>query len=83
MNNQKEYFWGIDLLRIIAIILVVVLHTLGRSGVLESNIVSQHNTAWLVRAFAFPAVDIFGIISGFVNYSDRKKSLNLSRVADL
>lgn len=65
MNEQRNY--GIDLLRIITMIGVVTLHILGHGGVL-SNATNQNQfyTAWLLEIIAYPAVNCFLIISGFV-----------------
>ena len=50
---QNKYFYGIDLLRVIAIVNVVILHTLRRSGLIYSSTASQYNTAWLLETIAF------------------------------
>ena len=80
---MKKRFYGIDFLRLISIFCVVVLHTLGRSGLLQSDIVTQYKTAWLLETAAYYAVDVFGIISGFVNYSEKEKRLKLANIFDL
>lgn len=65
MNKSRNY--GIDLLRIITMLGVVMLHTLGHGGVLSSAIrTRQFDTAWLMEVIGYPAVDCFVLISGFV-----------------
>ena len=80
---MKTRNYGIDLLRIISIFCVVVLHTLYRSTLLQSEIESQYNVAWLMESAAYFAVDAFGMISGFVNYSETYKRTKLSNLIEL
>lgn len=77
-NNEHNY--GIDLLRIIAMLYVVILHTLGQGGLLDATNVgtNQYVFSWFIEVFAFCAVDIFALITGYVNYSDQKKDKNYS-----
>lgn len=77
-NNEHNY--GIDLLRIIAMLYVVILHTLGQGGLLDVTSVGtkQYAFSWFIEIFAFCAVDIFALITGYVNYSDQKKKQNYS-----
>lgn len=82
-ERRKEFFWGIDALRLVAMVGVVVLHTLGRSGLLQSGDTSQFRTAWFLEALAYYAVDAFCIISGFVQYSDNPKPIKISRIISL
>lgn len=65
MNKSRNY--GIDLLRIITMLGVIMVHILGHGGVLSSAIrAKQFDTAWLLEVIGYPAVDCFVIISGFV-----------------
>ena len=75
MLNQINY--GIDLLRIIAMFFVVVLHTLGHGGVLGGAEMGtmQYSTSWALEIIAYPAVDIFALITGYVNYSQNSISI--------
>ncbi len=63
--------WGIDLLRIVAMYMIVVMHFLGEGGVREAAAGMNHNVAWLFEAACFCAVDCYALISGMVNYSKR------------
>ncbi len=65
MNKSRNY--GIDLLRIITMLGVVMLHILGHGGVLGAAVrAKQFDTAWFLEVIGYPAVDCFLIISGFV-----------------
>ena len=69
--------YGIDLLRILAMLYVVILHCLGKGGVLDAAAKgsSQYMTGWFLEAWAYGAVNIFAIISGYVGYSDKEKKI--------
>ena len=69
---------GIDLLRVVAMIYVVMLHTMGGGGVLSSTApgTTQNVAAWGLEIFAYGAVNIFALISGYVAYTDQEKRVN-------
>lgn len=82
-NNERNY--GIDFLRIIAIFFVVILHSLGKGGLLTkypSNSI-QYKTIWLTEIFAYCAVNIFALISGYVAYSDKEIKIRYSKYVKL
>ena len=73
-STQKNY--GIELLRITSMFYVVILHTLGHGGLLKSlepDNGASYKLAWLLEIFAYCAVDIFALISGYVGFP---KSIN-------
>ena len=71
---MKEKNIGINLLRIYAVLSVVILHFLGHGGVLANTLInsSQYKLSWLLEIMAYPAVNIFGLISGYVYYNNGK-----------
>ena len=66
---MKNRNYQIDILRIIAMIMVLVLHVFGHGGMIQLC-ASQKDATWLLEAFAFVGVDVFAIISGYV-YTER------------
>lgn len=66
---------GIDFLRILSMFYVVVLHTLGQGGILNSvqPNTPQYMISWFIEIWAYCAVDIFALVSGFVGYRDEAK----------
>lgn len=73
-NSDRNY--GIDLLRVIAMIMVVCLHVLlyGMDiNAIHSGTVNYY-IAWALEAVCYSAVNIYGLISGFCLYN-RKNSL--------
>lgn len=80
--DDTKHNYGIDLLRIIAMLMVLFLHVLGQGGVypyagtaeaLESH---PHNfaVAWLMETAAFGAVDLFALISGYTGCHSKVKT---------
>lgn len=71
METKRNY--GIDLLRILCIFGVVVLHILGHGKVLETVYTPNgFALSWLLEIIAYPAVNCFVLISGFVGYRAEK-----------
>ena len=81
MQNQSKNF-GIELLRIIAMIMIVSLHVLGQGGILASAAPSSphYHLAWFMEIVCFCAVNIYALISGFVLC---EKYFRLSRMVNL
>jgi len=81
LQLQREKNYGVELLRILAIVLVLLLHVLGVGGVYTnagSSVATSKYTAnyvisWTLETAAYGAVNLFALISGFVGlYSSFK-----------
>lgn len=72
--------YGVDLLRVVAMLYVVTLHSIGPGGILAAAQVgsAQYHTAWFMEIWTYCAVDIFALISGYVSYSDEHKPVKWS-----
>lgn len=70
--------WGIDALRIIAMLMIVTWHILWHGGILESTQVSsaQYYIAWYIAMLTFGAVNCYGLISGYVGVQSKFKVSN-------
>ena len=77
MNNQRNY--GIDLLRMLAMFMIVVMHILGIGGIMSScdTMSSQYEAAWFLEAVAYCAVNCYALISGYVGIDAAYKYSNL------
>lgn len=71
--------YNIDLFRIIATFLVIVLHVLGHGGVLNSNSPNEINywLVWLLEICAYCAVNCFALISGYIMVNKTIKAKNV------
>lgn len=76
-THSRNY--GIDLLRIVSMIMIPLLHILGHGGVLESTtpLTVQNESLWLIETAAYCAVDVYALISGYVSYGRRHKYSNI------
>lgn len=70
---------GIDLLRLIAMFLVVLGHVLAKGNILNSltPFTLKYELLWLLKIISVCAVNIYGIISGYVGIDTKPKYSNL------
>ena len=77
-NNRNV---GIDLLRIISTYSIILLHIMGHGGIRNSLNPGNVNyyVLWFMMVTFFCGVNCFGLISGYVGYSDIEKPNKSSR----
>jgi len=65
---MKTRSFGIDLLKSVSMLMVVILHVLGVGGILNASVEGSaaYNAAWLLESANICAVDCFGLVSGYV-----------------
>ena len=86
MNLQKSAHsathrsYGIDLLRIFAAFSVIVLHIMNHGGLLSSTASGSYQfvICQALTAVTYSAVNIYGLISGYVGYRDKDRGFQLS-----
>lgn len=78
----KERNYGIDLLRVLCMFLIVILHVLGKGGILDNAtpLSSHYWLAWLLEMVALCSVNCYAIISGYVMY---KSDWKISKLFEL
>ncbi len=82
--NKTSRNYGIDLLRIISMLGVVLLHLWGHGGIKSSiESVSGFRIVESLFTLAGPAVDCFVLISGFVGYREDKCCPRLKNIVSL
>ena len=64
---------GIELFRIVAMLLIVLLHVLGRGGVYANTeyLGTNYKIAWFLETAAYCSVNCYALISGFVGIRSR------------
>lgn len=82
-NNTRNY--SLDLLRCIAMIMIVILHYLDKGHILtslssEEAFAAKDYVAWFMEALAIVAVNLYMLMSGYLLY---KSSFKLSRLISL
>ena len=67
--------YGLDILRVLSMLMVVVLHVNGKGGVYKSAepMSAAYMAAWLIEMLAFVGVNCFGLISGYVGIEAKHK----------
>ena len=80
---MKERKYGIDLLRMILMLMVVILHVLGKGGVLNATQMRTANyyTAWLLEIGCYCAVNCYALITGYVYYSSKYRVSSMLLIA--
>lgn len=67
--------YGIELLRIVAMLFICILHVCNTGGITShvsaSSSPDKYRTAWFFEALTYCAVNIFGMISGYVGYNKK------------
>lgn len=76
---DAQRIYGLDLLRVIAMFMVVVLHVLGQGGILKSSSVlsANYELAWFMEIAAYCAVNCYALISGYVGILIKPKRCNI------
>ena len=66
MKTERNY--GIDLLRILSMLMVVSLHYLGKGGLLDKagHGADVYTVAWLLESLSISAVNTYALISGYL-----------------
>lgn len=70
--SKRNY--GIDLLRIVSMIMIVTLHTVRQGGILFTveQGTPQYTAVWIIEALCIGAVNLYAMISGFVGVNSTK-----------
>ena len=77
LKSPRNY--GIDLLRIVSMLMIVMLHISGTGGI-QCNSSLNNGIVWVSRATTYCAVNCYALISGYVGLRSKQK---LSSLADL
>lgn len=77
MSNtlQVSRKYGIDLLRIISMMMIVTLHTLRQGGILFNTepFSEKYYAAWILYIFCIGAVNCYALISGYVGVDSKPR----------
>lgn len=82
-GEQKKRLANMEALRILAMMMVVSLHYLGKGGLLgdlEGELSPKNYTAWLLESFSLVSVNVYVLISGFFGV---KTKFRMGRVVSL
>lgn len=83
MTEGKKINWGIELLRIVCMLMIILLHILYKGEILYSDTLAPMilNQAWILEALCYGAVNCYVMISGWLlAQSDRVKRSRVIRL---
>ncbi|MGN0277926.1 MAG: acyltransferase [Lachnospiraceae bacterium] len=74
-TQMKERNVGIELLRIVSMMMVVIMHCLGHGGILTNTefLSSNYTLAWLLEIACYGAVNLYALITGYVCWQTEHK----------
>ena len=78
IQNKQSRNYGIDALRIISMLMVVLLHLLENGGILEASKSTNYWVSWFFLISAYGAVNIYALISGYVGIYSKYRLSNLA-----
>lgn len=83
--NISERILGIDIIRIVSMLMILVLHICLQGGILDALTVGSaaYGAAWLLESFCYCAVNCYALITGYVMYSAERKNFKYSRIIPL
>ncbi len=72
---KKERKLGIDLLRIVSMLMIVTLHVLKQGGILDNAVqgTTHYYAVWILEAACMGAVNCYALISGYVGVNSKTK----------
>ena len=81
--SEKKRKYGLDLLRIVSMMMILILHLLGKGGVLnDTKLFSfNNNLAWILENLCIVAVNCYILISGY--FSVTSKKFNIKRIINI
>ena len=80
---KKERVKNYEILRILAMLMIVCLHYLSKGGALASpagELTGAGYTAWLIEAFCLSAVNVYVLISGYFGIGEREATEKLVKI---
>ena len=80
---KKERVKNYEILRILAMLMIVCLHYLSKGGALASptgELTGAGYTAWLIEAFCLSAVNVYVLISGYFGIGDGNSAEKLQKI---
>ncbi len=77
VTSQRNY--GIDILKIVSILMIVSLHILGADGILNSCEVgsTQYYVSWFIEAISLCAVNCFAMSTGYLMLDKKYKTARI------
>ena len=75
--------YGLDILKILSMVYVVILHALGQGGMMNKGTLGMQFAVLALFYITTPAVNIFALVTGYVSFTEKKKPLNRKRLFEM
>lgn len=62
--------YGIDMLKILGMLFIIILHILGHGGVLQVATGNAYNVVWLIETVCYCGANCYALVSGFIGYKN-------------
>jgi hypothetical protein len=81
-NSSSCRNYGIDLLKIVCMLMIPVIHILGHGGIIFNlpTFTLKYEVTWILECMVFCAVNCYALITGFLYYGRRFKYSNILRL---
>jgi len=75
LQQKSERNMGVELFRIVSMMLVILLHVMGHGGVrgYSEHLSTNYQVAWFIETIGYCAVNCYAIISGYANVKTKFK----------
>ena len=83
LSKEDTRNYGLDVLKILSMVYVVILHALGQGGMQNKGSLGMQFAVMALFYITTPAVNIFALVTGYVSFSDKKKPLNRKRLFEM
>ena len=83
LSGEDTRNYGLDILKILSMVYVVILHALGQGGMMNKGSLGMQFASMALFFVTTPAVNIFALVTGYVSYTDKKKPLNRKRLFEM
>lgn len=83
METTIKRNYGVDLLRLIAMLMVTTLHILGHGGALNAATGIKSDVIWGFEIAAYCAVNCYAMVSGYVSFSEKEKPYKYHKFASI
>ena len=83
LSKEDSRNYGLDVLKILSMVFVVILHALGQGGMMNKGTLGMQFAVLALFYITTPAVNIFALVTGYVSFTEKKKPLNRKRLFEM
>ncbi len=76
--EKKDYNYGVDILKILATAMIIIMHILLQGGVIRGTVPGTANyyLSWILEGICFGGVNLYALGTGFLNAKKNIKILS-------